>query len=106
MKLKVLTQPGCMPCKAVIRRLEQSTLTKGVHYELATAENDPEILELSRTLDYRTAPVSLLFNGPQLVAHWPGYDPGRIDELIEAVANPSAEQSDTIHGAWWPEEAS
>lgn len=73
--LTVYTSPGCMPCRATIRKLNQL----GIEYARVDVTEDPDALAFIKSLGYSQAPVVVAGD-----VHWSGYAP---DKIARAVAN-------------------
>jgi len=70
LQITVFTKPGCQPCKAVKRWLDQ----KGVAFDAVDVAESPEGLEQVRALGYDGVPVTLVRDeAGAMVDHWHGY---------------------------------
>lgn len=69
----VISAPNCFPCKFTKVRLDK----RGIEYEERNIADDPEALELAKSLGYSQSPVVIAPDG----SHWSGLDPDRIDAL-------------------------
>lgn len=75
-KPTIFSQPGCVQCTAVKRKLSE----KGVEYQEVDASEVPEALALVKDeWGYQRVPVTY-FQGE----HFGGYDPYKVEALIEA----------------------
>lgn len=72
----VYTKPSCPQCAATIRRFDAA----GVPVVIKQAV---EFVDLLKAMGHLQAPV--VMTG---VKHWSGFQPGLIDEAIEARRNP------------------
>lgn len=82
MTVTVMSKPGCVQCNATYRSLDK----KGVSYTVEDAAEKPEILEKALALGYMQAPVIFVEADGELVDHWSGFNPGKIEELVEQKA--------------------
>ena len=76
--ITLYTKPGCQPCKATKRRLDKN------HTEYVVADitaDDGRHLDYIKALGHASAPVVTVQDGDNLVDHWSGYRPTRIDAL-------------------------
>ena len=72
MPVTVITSPGCQPC-----RITKMMLTnQGVDYQERNVADDPDALELAKSLGYSTSPVVIA--GEQ---NWSGFRPDLIAAL-------------------------
>ena len=69
----VISSPGCIPCRFTKARLEKN----GIEFEERNVAEDPDALELARSLGYQSTPVVIAPDG----SHWSGLDPDRIDAI-------------------------
>lgn len=77
-EITVYTSPGCQPCKATIRKLNQL----GIEHNRIDVTQDDEALAYIKSLGYLRAPVVVA--GDQ---HWGDYRPSRIEELAADATN-------------------
>ncbi|WP_280465858.1 glutaredoxin domain-containing protein [Nocardia brasiliensis] len=73
----VFTKPGCQPCRATIRKLNQL----GVTYHRVDITQDETGRERIADLGYSQAPVVLVDDD----IHWSGYKPDRCNQLAADV---------------------
>lgn len=73
MPVTVITSPGCQPCRITKKMLSD----RGVEYRERNVADDPDALELARSLGHSTSPVVIA--GEQ---NWSGFRP----DLIAALA--------------------
>lgn len=69
MQITVYSQPGCQPCLAVARKLDQL----GATYSKVDVTEDEAAAERLRLLGYHGTPVTLAGEH-----HWQGYVPDRL----------------------------
>lgn len=69
----VITAPNCIPCRFTKKRLAD----RGVPFEERNIAEDPEALELAKSLGHSQSPVVIAPDG----THFGGFDPDRIDAL-------------------------
>lgn len=79
-ELVVYTKPGCVQCNATYRALDK----KGIEYSSIDVSVAPEDLEKIRALGYMQAPVVAKYLDGEVVDHWSGFRPDKIDELVAA----------------------
>ena len=72
MPVTVITSPGCQPCRITKRMLTD----RGVDYRERNVANDPDALELAKSLGHSASPVVIV--GEQ---HWSGFRPDLIAAL-------------------------
>ena len=98
-EVKVVTQPGCQPCKATLRRLgvqiaggsivlssvEEASAKLGYKITIldtSSAERGEEARELAAQLGYMSAPVVAVFDGEgNIIEHWSGFSPSKLDVI-------------------------
>lgn len=80
--ITLYSRPSCVQCTASKRHMDG----KGIVYEtvdVSLEENEKDLLAL-KSLNYLTAPVTLVSNGDvKNDVHWGGYQPHKIDEHIQ-----------------------
>lgn len=75
-KPTIFSQPGCVQCTAVKRKLKE----KGVEFQEVDASQVPEALTLlTDEWGYQRVPVTY-YQGK----HFGGYDPYEVDSLVDA----------------------
>ena len=72
---ELFTQPGCMPCKAVERKLNQYSIPYIIH-DISRDENARERV---KALGYTGVPVVLRPDGES----WHGYQPAKIKAVLD-----------------------
>ena len=72
MPVTVITSPGCQPCRITKRMLTD----RGVEYRERNVADDPDALELAKSLGHNASPVVIA--GEQ---HWSGFRPDLIAAL-------------------------
>lgn len=70
----VVTSPSCQPCRFTKKRLTD----RGIKYIERNVAEDPEALELAKSLGYKSTPVVITDDG----AHWSGLRIDLIDSLV------------------------
>lgn len=73
MSVTVYSSPGCQPCRATHRKLDEL----GIEFTPVDVSEDPEALALCRSLGYQQTPVVVAGD-----EHWSGYRP----DLLKALA--------------------
>lgn len=68
----VITSPGCQPCRLTKKVLND----RGVEFQERNVADDPEALDLAKSLGYSSSPVVIA--GDQ---HWTGFRPDRLAAL-------------------------
>lgn len=77
----MLTQPGCQPCMATARKLDQLEVSYESVDISKVAPDHPRVV-LARELGYASTPVVLVEEGgTDLVTHWSGYKPDHLAQL-------------------------
>ena len=77
----VYTSPGCMPCRATVRKLN----ALHIPHSKVDVTRDAEALDLIKRRGFKESPVvHALCGGEDL--WWSGYRPAHIEELAEALA--------------------
>lgn len=80
-EVKVITRPGCQPCKATLRRFGPYDVTI-----VDSAIDTDEALALAASVGYATAPIIVVYTEDgAIIDHWNGYNPERIDAVIGAI---------------------
>lgn len=75
--IAVYTQPGCGPCLATKRALDNA----GLQYDVVDISEDDAARDYVRALGYQQAPVVVVGDD-----HWSGFRPERIKRIKKAVA--------------------
>jgi glutaredoxin-like protein NrdH len=76
--ITVYTSPGCQPCRATIRKLNQL----GIEYNRIDVTQDDEALAYIKGLGYLQAPVIVAGDD-----HWGDYRPHLIEQLAADVSD-------------------
>lgn len=79
----VYSQPGCMPCKATMRKLDML----GVGYTHTDVTTDPEAAAHVRAEGWQGTPVVEVTRGGEVVAAWQGLRP----DALKALATPGVD---------------
>lgn len=69
----VISSPNCFPCRFTKKLLDDL----GVEYQERNVADDPEALELAKSLGYTASPVVIAPDG----SHWSGLQPDRVKAL-------------------------
>ena len=77
MSVTVYGKPGCRPCKSTVAKLEEFE----IDFEYVDISQTPEAYETLKSLGHMQAPVVVTDMG-----HWSGYNPDRIQALVEPLA--------------------
>ncbi|MFD2839750.1 glutaredoxin-like protein NrdH [Populibacterium corticicola] len=77
MSVTVYSKPQCVQCDATYRALDK----KGIEYTVVDLMQDPEAMELVRSLGHMQAPVVVTED-----EHWSGFRPDAIARLATKVA--------------------
>jgi glutaredoxin-like protein NrdH len=77
MSVTVYSKPQCVQCDATYRALDK----KGIEYTVVDLMQDPEAMELVRSLGHMQAPVVVAGD-----EHWSGFRPDAISRLAATVA--------------------
>lgn len=79
--LTVYSKPGCQPCKATKRWLDQHK----IRYRDIDITESPEAAEVVRAMGYSGVPVVVVpFDDPNLPGHhWYGFNPDELEKLID-----------------------
>jgi glutaredoxin len=97
-EVKVITQPGCQPCKATLRRLgvqiaggsvvlssvEEASAKLGYKITIldTASEHGEEARTLASQLGYMSAPVVAVYDGDgNIIEHWSGFAPSKLDGI-------------------------
>lgn len=78
MRITVITQPNCQPCRAVKRILDRADIT----YQTIDAVEHPGAAARVRALGYTGTPVTIVEHADGSTTHFHGYDPDKIDAII------------------------
>jgi glutaredoxin-like protein NrdH len=82
--VSVYTQPGCQPCKATKRWLDQ----RGLTYTPVDVSESPADLAAIKALGYVGVPVVVVSNGdPETDLHWHGFHPDNMTKYILGAAS-------------------
>jgi glutaredoxin-like protein NrdH len=76
MSVTVYSTPSCQQCNATYRALEK----KGIDFTPVDLSQDPEALEMVRSLGYNAAPIVVAGD-----THWSGFRPDKINALASAL---------------------
>ncbi len=71
--ITVYSRPNCQPCKATKRTLDKL----GTEYTMIDVTEDPDALDMIRSLGYLEAPVVVARVGDDEF-HWSGFSPDRL----------------------------
>lgn len=76
----VYSKPQCVQCDATYRALDK----KGIEYTVVDLMQDPEAMEMVRSLGHMQAPVVVAGD-----SNWSGFRPDQIARLAANVAVPA-----------------
>ena len=77
MSITVYSKPACVQCDATYRALDK----RGLDYTVVDISQDPEALDMVRSLGYMQAPVVVADD-----THWSGFRPDQIAALAAQKA--------------------
>lgn len=72
MRVVLISSPGCQPCRISKKILHDN----GVEFTERNVAEDPEALELAKSLGHATTPIIIAGDD-----HWSGLDPDRLKRL-------------------------
>lgn len=81
MNATVYSKPACTQCNATYRALDK----RGLPYKSIDTSKDDEARDLVMNLGYMQAPVVIVERDGEVVDHWSGFNPEKINELEQAV---------------------
>lgn len=82
----VYSQPGCMPCKATIRKLNNL----GIGYTVTDITADDEAAAHLKAEGWQGTPVVEVTRGGEVVAAWHGLRPDALNALMSPAADMGA----------------
>jgi len=82
----LLSKPSCVQCTASVRGMNGKKLP----FTKIDMSVDATALELARSLGYMQAPVTTVTSDGEIVDHWSGYRPDKIDEWTGKLAEVNA----------------
>lgn len=77
MTITMYSKPSCVQCNATYRKLDEG----GLEYEIVDLTQDAAALEAVKALGHQTAPVVIVREGGEVLDHWGGYRPDKIEAL-------------------------
>lgn len=81
-EIVLYSKPACVQCKATYQYFDK----KGLNYVVIDMSQDAQALELVRALGYLQAPVVVVKLDGEVVEHWSGFRPDRIDHWNAMLA--------------------
>ena len=78
MAVTVLSQPGCQPCIATMRKMDQL----GIPYTHVDVTSDTDAMQRAVDLGAKATPVVIVEGDNEVTQWWSGYIPDRIKGLV------------------------